>query len=167
MVMFVHLAPESRAGLIKRNGIRRLRSPRKDLPRSVFATPVVRNFYASHQWLRELKRRNAGPIVGIYFRLDDNEIVWLGHYGQHYRQMSAAAAAGEFYAAQDSQGWEVLIPRAIQPKEICRIRALPQVIGWRFFPGAKGRPPYCTCKYCIRGDYGAKKLRKKYPPPDA
>jgi hypothetical protein len=79
MAMFVHLAPESRIALIRRNGIARLRGAVGASPKGVFAVPVTRNFYASHQWLRELKRRNQGPVVGIYFRIPDDQSVWLGH----------------------------------------------------------------------------------------
>ena len=80
MAMFVHLALESRAALIRRNGINRLRNAIRDFPGGVFAVPVVRNFYISHQWLRELKRQHGASIVGIYFRIDDDEQVWVGHY---------------------------------------------------------------------------------------
>src|SRR5262245_53459588 len=51
MAMFVHLAPESRIALIRRNGIRRLRRAVGNLPGGVYAVPVTRNFYVSHQWL--------------------------------------------------------------------------------------------------------------------
>ena len=82
MPMFVHLAPESRVALIRRNGISRLRKPSGDHPGGIFAVPVTRNFYVSHQWLRELKRRGQGAIAGIYFRIYDDESVWCGHYGR-------------------------------------------------------------------------------------
>jgi hypothetical protein len=167
MAMFVHLAPESRVALIRRNGIRRLRRARGDFPGGVFAAPVTRNFYLSHQWLRELKRRNQGPITAVYFRVPDDQQVWIGHYNQRHRWMSAAEAVGEFAAAEDAQGWEVVIPRRIEASELHRVRRLPQVIGWRFSPKAKGKPPFCTCKFCVRGDYGAGRLRKRLGAPDA
>ena len=154
MAMFVHLAPESRIALIRRNGVRRLRRPSGDFPGGVFAVPVTRNFYVSHQWLRELKRRNQGAIAGVYFRIPDDERVWVGHYHQGHRWMSAAEAVGEFMAAEDAKGWEVVIPRRIEANEIHKTRRMPQVIGWRFSPSAKGKPPFCTCKFCTRGDYG-------------
>ncbi|MFL5241942.1 MAG: hypothetical protein ACJ8FY_07525 [Gemmataceae bacterium] len=166
MAMFVHLAPESRIAVIRRNGIRRLRRPRNDFPAGVFAVPVTANFYISHQWLRELKRRNQGSIAGVYFRIPDNEQVWLGHYNQGHRSMSAAEAVKEFMAAEDAQGWEVIVPRRIEAFEIHRVRRMPQVVGWRYFPSAKGKPPFCTCKFCIRGDYGARKLRERLGAPD-
>jgi hypothetical protein len=166
MAMFVHLAPESRAALIRRNGIRRLRRPVSGRPGGVFAVPVVRNFFVSHQWLRELKRRNAGAIVGVYFRVSDTEPVFVGHYGRHHQQMSAAEAVAGFDSAAAAQGWEVIIPRRIAPAEIHRIRSLPQVVGWRYYPTAKGKKPFCTCKFCTRGEYGARKLRQRLGSPD-
>jgi hypothetical protein len=161
MAMFVHLAPESRIALIRRNGIRRLRRPVGDFPGGVFAVPVTRSFYVSHQWLRELKRRNAGTIAGVYFRVPDEERVWMGHYNQGHRWMSAAEAVAEFMAAVDAKGWEVVIPRRIEAAEVHRVRRLPQVVGWRFSPAAKGKPPFCTCKFCTRGEYGARRLRER------
>jgi hypothetical protein len=166
MAMLVHLAPESRIAQIRRNGIARLRGAVGASPKGVFAAPVTRNFYASHQWLRELKRRNQGPVVGIYFRVPDDQSVWLGHYGQAHRRLSAADAVAHFAAATDPLGWEVVIPRRIEASEIHRTRRLPQVIGWRFSPTSKGKPPYCTCKFCTRGEYGAARLRERRGSPD-
>jgi hypothetical protein len=166
MPIFVHLAPDSRLALIRRNGIGRLRKGRGDRPGGIFAVPITGNFYISHQWLRELKRRGQGAISGVYFRIADDEPVWVGHYGQSHRRMTAAEAAAEFMEAESREGWEVIIPRRIAAKEIHRIRSLPQVIGWRYFPGAKGKPPFCTCKYCTRGEYGAARLRARLGSPD-
>ena len=42
MPMFVHLAPESRVALIRRNGIGRLRKRRDEQPGGIFAMPVTR-----------------------------------------------------------------------------------------------------------------------------
>jgi hypothetical protein len=127
--------------------------------------PVSSDFYASHQWLRELKRGKNGPLAGIYFRIPDDQMVWIGHYGQAHRLVTAAQAIAEFTSADDPLGWEVVIPRRIEAKEIHKIRRLPQVIGWRFYPKAKGKLP-CTCKYCSGGDYGSAKMRKRLGSPD-
>ncbi len=164
--MFVHLALESRVAQIRRNGIARLRRPVGQRPGGVFAVPVTRNFYASHQWLRELKRRNRGPLAGIYFRIPDDQRVWVGHYGRAHQPLTAAQAVALFAAADDPLGWEVVIPRRIEASEIHRTRGLPQVVGWRFSPNAKGKPPFCTCKFCTRGEYGAAKMRKRLGSPD-
>jgi hypothetical protein len=124
--------------------------------------PVTRNFYVSHQWLRELKRpNNSGFIAAVYFRVPDDEMVLVGHYNQAHRWMTAAEAAAEFMAAENREGWEVIIPRRIEAKEIHRTKPLPQALGWRYFPEAKGKPPFCACEYCTRGEYGARRLRAR------
>jgi hypothetical protein len=160
MPVFVHLAPESRATLIRRNGINRLRKASNGHASGVFAMPVTRNFYVSHQWLRELKRGGRRTIVGVYFRLPNQEEVWVGHYGQAHRAMTAAEAVGELMQSENREGWEIVIPRRVAASEIHRIRSLPQVVGWRYYPGAKGKRP-CTYAYCTRGDYGAQRLRRR------
>jgi hypothetical protein len=161
MPIFVHLTPVSRIALIRRNGIRRLRKARGDFPGGVFAVPVTRNFYISHQWLRELKRFHPGSFAGVYFRVPDDERVWVGHYHRNHRWMTAAEAVAEFMTAQDAQGWEVVLPRRIEAGEIHRVRSLSQVIGWRFYPTAKGKPPFCNCRFCNRGDYGFSRRLKR------
>lgn len=160
MAMFVHLAPEKRVKSILRNGISRLRKSRTPGQSGVFAMPVTRNFYVSHQWLRELKRRGQGEIVAVYFRVPDKENVWLGHYNQAHQQMTATEASATILAASPAEGFEVIIPRRIEASEIHRVRKLPQVVGWRYYPGAHGKRP-CGCPYCQRGDYGARRLREK------
>jgi len=159
--MFVHLAPEARVSLIRRNGIRRLRRPWGEFPGGVFAVPVTRSFYISHQWLRELKRRNMGPIAAIYFRIPDEEQVWVGHYSQAHKWMTAAEAVAEFIGSESREGWEVVVPRRVEASEIHRIRRLTQVVGWRYKPGSHGSKP-CGCDFCQRGEYGGKRLREKY-----
>lgn len=166
MAIFVHLTPESKLGRIQRSGIARTRRIGGELPSGVYAVPVTRNFFISHQWLRELKRTNAsGTVAAVYFRISDDELVWVGHYNQAHRQMSAAEAVAEFMVAESREGWEVIVPRRIEAKEIRRVKSLPQVLGWRYFPEAKGKPPFCTCEYCTRGEYGARRLRARFHSP--
>ncbi len=166
MAVFVHLTPESKLARIQRNGITRTRRVRGELPNGVYAVPVTRNFFVSHQWLRELKRTNGSrTIIAVYFRISDDESVWVGHYNQAHRQMSAAEAAAEFMLAESREGWEVVIPRRVEAKEIHRVKTLPQVLGWRYFPEAKGKPPFCACEYCTRGEYGARRLRARLGTP--
>lgn len=161
MAMFVHLTSESATGRMRRDGINCSRRTRQGIARGVFAVPVTRNFFISHQWLRELKRRSGGMVAGIYFRIPDDEAVWVGHYNQVHRRMSAAEAIAEFMLAENREGWEVIIPRRIAAKEIHRVKPLPQTVGWKYFPEAKGKPPFCRCEFCTRGDYGARRLRTR------
>jgi hypothetical protein len=161
MAMFVHLTPASRASRIRKNGISRLRSLPGATRPGVFAVPVTPSFQVSHQWLRELRRRGRESIVGIYFRIPDEEPVRVGRYNKDHRTVTAGEAVAMFLKDSDRQGWEVVIPRGILAREIHRIRTIPQVVGWRFFPEAKGKPPLCTCSYCTRGDWGARRLRNR------
>lgn len=161
MAMLVHIAAESQTARFRRNGITRPRRAWGTFPGGVFAVPVVPSFVLSHQWLRELKRRNTGPLVGVYFRVPDDERVWVGHYGAPHEWMSAAEAGALFLKAGDGLGWEVIVPRRIRADEIHRVRHLPQIVGWRYRPGAHGHKP-CGCDYCQRGQYGARRLRERY-----
>jgi hypothetical protein len=160
MAMFVHLTSEKSIKLIRRNGISRIRN-QHDRPSGIYAMPVTRNFYISHQWLRELKRRGGTTIAAVYFRVPDEETVWVGHYNQAHRQMTAAEASALMTTTENREGYEVIVPHRIEAREIHRIRNLPQVTGWRYYPGAHGRRP-CGCPFCQRGEYGARRLREKY-----
>ena len=149
------LTPEEQSNSVRRSGLKA--NSRKfsfvhglfDLPRGVFAMPVTPNFYVSHQWLRELKRTGQRKIVGVYFRIPDRERVWIGHYNRDLVEVSAAEAVGIVMHHRSPLGYEVYIPRKIRAQEITRVRSLPQVVGWRCYPQAKGRKP-CGCPVCLR-----------------
>lgn len=183
MPVFVHLTSHRNLLSIRRGGIG-LRKQRFR-PRGVYALPVTRNFYVSHQWLRELKRLGGGTIVGVYFRIPDDEVVEVGHFDSAHVAMTAAEAAALLLAAEgrdpvaervrdrewmavragrrlpsSPEGYEVIIPRRIEPSEIVRFRALPQVVGWRYFPRANGEPP-CACLCCVSGQYGIRRLLRR------
>ncbi len=158
MAMFVHLAPEKRSKAIARSGIRLPRMP----GRGIFAMPVTRNFVISHQWLRELKRRGDRTFIAVHFRIPDNETVQVGHYGRAKVSVTAAEAVAIILGEGDAQGFEVVIPRAIHADEIHAVRSVPQVVGWRYFPGSHGRRP-CGCPLCQpRGEIRSRKLRERY-----
>ncbi|EGF29852.1 hypothetical protein RBWH47_01534 [Rhodopirellula baltica WH47] len=164
MALFVHLAPENDSDSIRRSGIktRRVRNVARDgYDRIVFAMPVTNDFYVSHQWLRELKRSGQRTIVGVYFRIPDDQLVLVGHYNQAHTEMTANEAVGVVFNAEQPEGFEVIIPRKIEAKEIHKINTLPQVLGWRYYPGAKGRKP-CGCPYCTKGDIKSKRIRDEY-----
>src|SRR5215471_1721914 len=143
MAMFVHLTPEKYCTRILRNGISRLRK-KAGLPAGIFAMPVTRNFYVSHQWLRELKRQGQGPIAAVYFRIADDTLVWIGHYNQPHQKITAAAALALIDGQRNSEGYEVIVPGSISRSQVHRIKRLPQLIGWRYYPGAHGQKP-CGC----------------------
>jgi hypothetical protein len=123
--------------------------------------PMLPNFYASHQWLRELRRRGSPPLVAVDFLVPDDERVLVGHYNRAHHEMTAAQATGLIMRADDPVGYEVILPRAVAPAEIGGTRAVPQVVGWRHWPEARGHRP-CPCPVCQRGSIGARKVRAKY-----
>jgi hypothetical protein len=161
MAIFVHIADERMVRRILRGGIRATEcAAREDEVgprRGVFCVPVVANFQMTFQWLRELKRRGHRLACGIQFRIDDAEPVLAGRYGQTLQEMTAAQSIAFFIQAQDSSGLQVLIPRAIAAREIAGVRPIPQVTGWRFHPGAKGRRPL----WPRPGEINASRLRRR------
>ena len=163
MPVFVHIADMRDGAAIRRSGLRiarrRLQSAGAGRPGGIFALPVVADFTVTHQWLRELKTRGHRTAIGIYFRLPDEELVWAGRYNGAKEQLTAAEAANVLRQS-GMLGYEVIIPRAIGPREITSIRALPQTLGWRYFPGSHDRRP-CGCEYCQRGGIKTRRIRER------
>lgn len=155
MASFVHLAPESAIAAIRRNGIAASRfGPGTEPPRGVFCLPVSPDFFVTHQWLRELRRRSRERLCGVYFRLADIEAVYVGRFHKPHGKMTAAEAAA-LVRDHNGLGLEVIVPRAITRREILRIKHLPQVTGWRLYPEAKGMQPL----WPQPGSFGAGKMR--------
>jgi hypothetical protein len=161
MSILVHLADERESASIKRSGIK-IGEGRK----GIFCMPVLPNFYVSHQWLRELKRNGARTFIGIYFRLDSKTLIYAGKYNEPHRQIELGVAIKEIMTLEDPLGYELIVDRKIEPKEIDKIRLLPPKIGWRYFPHSHHRKPTCACPVCIRrGSMKGNKLREKLEPP--
>ncbi|MGW7199128.1 HEAT repeat domain-containing protein [Streptomyces chryseus] len=169
MAMFVHVTSAANAPRIRRAGIR-AESSGQGGTRGAYCFPVLPSYTLTHQWLRELARFGSrGGLVAVHVRLDDDQHVLVGHYADRVRGAQAAVPAAEavrrIAALDDPRGWEVFVPRAIRPREVHRIRAAPQVMGWRYQPDAHGVRP-CTCYGCrVRGGYGARRLRERLPHP--
>jgi hypothetical protein len=158
MPTLVHIADEKNTARIKRAGI----APSKAF-KVVFFMPVVQSHFVSHQWLRELKRSGTKTMAGVYFRLASSETVWAGKYNEKHQQITLGQAIKNLSARADPLGYEIFVERKILPREITRIRHLPQNIGWRYQPDAHGKQP-CPCPRCIRGLYGAQSIREKFDP---
>lgn len=157
MPICVHLTPESNAKQIMRVGIKA--QPFHE-EKGIFCMPIMPNFYASHQWLRELKRgRGQVPLVAVDFKLPADEMVLVGHYSQPHARLTISQAANVIMTAPDPLGYEIFLERSVTADEIHKIRSVSQVIGWRFSPTSKGRKP-CLCCVC-RGEYGSQKLRER------
>lgn len=157
MAMFVHLTSENNLQSIRRVGIRLETIHYPESPKGIFCMPVINDFYATHQWVRELMRFGLRNPCAVYFRLPDNETVWFGRYNICPIKVKASEAVAAFIKAKDRMGFQVILPRKVLPKEIGRTRLMPP-LGWRFYPAAKGKNP-CLCPACIgRGEYGSHKM---------
>ena len=156
MVSFIHLADKNNEKAIVRNGIRAVK--RRTGVRGVYAMPVVPNFATTHQWARELRRRPIKALICVQFKIPDEDIVLVGKYNGLKQEMTAAEALGAVLEHTDPMGLEVLIPRKITSTEITRTYTAPRVTGWRYYPTAKGKPLFCHCKWCNRGEIRAQRL---------
>ncbi len=91
----------------------------------------------------------------IQFRLPNDTIVWIGRYNELHIQTTAGEAAAAFELHKDGLGLEIIVPCSVPRSAITRIYVPSQVLGWRFYPDAKGRKPFCGCKYCNKGEINA------------
>jgi hypothetical protein len=157
MPVFVHLAEESAGKSILKNGIIKKRVHDESIGSGVFCMPVIRDFYATHQWVREMRRFGKKNMVGVYFRLPLDEPVWSGRYSDKHALGQAGKAVEAFMNSEDRAGFQVILLRSVRPKEIIRVKALPPLTGWRYFPKAHGRK-MCLCPACLaRGEYNSRR----------
>ena len=158
-MLLVHLASADRLSRLRRNGIAMTSVSGAPVARGVFAMPVLPSYYASHQWVRELRRRHR-DLVAVYFRVPDGEPVLVGHYNSSKYSCTAAESAAVIRSATDPRGYEVVLPRRVGAGEIHRIQAVSRVVGWRYYPDANGRSP-CACPACAKGEFGARAWRTR------
>ena len=125
--------------------------------------PVLENFFITHQWLRELKRSGAKTFIGVYFKLDSSEMVYAGKYGEQHKHLPLGEAIREIMGLEDPLGYELIIDRKIEPKEIVKIKNLPQKVGWRYYPGSNNKRP-CACEYCMKGTIKGRKTKERLNP---
>jgi hypothetical protein len=94
----------------------------------------------------------------VQFKVPNDELVLVGKYNGEKLEMTASEATATFLAHADPMGLEVVVPRKIAPKEIARTYLAPRVTGSRYYPEAKGKQPFCRCKFCNRGEIRAQRL---------
>ncbi len=164
MPQFIHLTDERLLKRLEKSGIRT--SIWGNRVRCVYATPVLKEFQVAHQWLRELKRNGVRTIGAVQFKIPDTEEVLVGRYNEEPLTVSAAQAVKVFMEHSTGLGLQVLILRRIDPKEITRTYVPTQIVGWRYHPEAHGKPPFCGCEYCQRGNIKNRKIREKYEAQD-
>jgi hypothetical protein len=166
MTMLVHLIDERNAASVKRSGLRggdctlRVDGVAVTLSDAVFAMPLLPDYFASHQWLRELKRGGMRTIAAAHFRQRADTLVWVGRFNGEHRRVPLGHAAGLIMREPDPRGWQVVLPQSVPAKAIHAVRSVPQVIGWRFFPESHDKAPWkCLCEFCISSVSGEPKSR--------
>ena len=116
-------------------------------------------------WLKR-KPGAANTIVGVYFRIAGDELVWFGHYNEIHEQITINQAVERLMHEENPLGYEVIIAHSIAAAAIHKVRNLPQTTGWRYFPNAHHRKP-CDCDYCTGGEMKGRRLRERARKKDA
>ena len=162
MAVFVHFTDENNQNSIIKNGIKIATIHYEDIKRGLFCMPVILDFYATHQWVREMKQHYSGNnIIAAYFKIPDDEIIFCGKYNETMIKMKANEAHKIFMSLEDKMGFQAIILRKIEKNEIVRIKNIPQIIGWRHFPKSHERKR-CLCPACLGiGSYNSNKLKER------
>jgi hypothetical protein len=161
MAVFVHFTDENNKKSVIKNGIRMETIHYKNVNKGIFCMPVIPDFYATHQWVRELKQYNSGnEIIAIYFKILDDEIILYGKYNEEMRKTTAAKAHNIFMNLEDKMGFQAIVVRKIFSNEIIKVKNIPQIIGWRHFPKSHERKR-CLCPACLtKGSYNSMKIKR-------
>jgi hypothetical protein len=163
MITFVHLVPEKEVKSILRSGIKTSEVYGKEIKNGVFCMPLTQDYFATYQWLRELKRKGQNKFLAIHFKVPDNEEVLFGHYGnrEDNKKVTASEAVKLMMESENKQGIEIIINRKIDKKEIVKTVHINNNVGWRYYPGSHARK-LCKCTGCISTrDFKGKQLLKK------
>jgi len=77
LATFVHVFPAEKEKSILTAGIKAGKVHYDEIQKGIFCMPVISDFYATHQWVREIMRRHKNILV-VYFRIPDSDEVWIG-----------------------------------------------------------------------------------------
>lgn len=161
MAVFVHFTDGNNKNSIIKNGIKLQTIHYENINKGIFCMPVIPDFYATHQWVRELKQYHSGnEIIAVYFKIPDEEIVFCGKYNEAIIETKASEAHNKFMNLEDKMGFQTIIGRKIFSNEITKVKNIPQIIGWRHFPKShEGKR--CLCPACLtKGSYNSIKAKK-------
>jgi hypothetical protein len=161
MASFVHITAAKYAAAIRRSGLGGVKHELMGSHlkrRDVYCFPVIESHTLTHQWTREIGKWRRQPLIGVYFRIPDDEQVGCWRFGKWpMKQMSAAEAVAAIRQHDDMRGFEVIVGRSIRADEITRITPVRNVIGWRHHPEARGKAP-CACAICQKGQPDSRRI---------
>jgi len=158
MARFIHITDSKNTKSIIRSGIKAIKQLNGN--KGVYCHAVLNDYMKTHQWARELTRTGSRNLTCIQFKIRDGEKVLIGRYNEMKISVTSAEAIRISGKHQGFSGLEIFISRKIEQNEIERTYPAPKITGWRYYPEAKHKIPYCSCKYCIRGQIKAKRLKK-------
>ena len=147
----VHLARASTERAIRKNGLRGAKwvvdvgGRIERIDRGVLAMPVLTDWSATFQWLRELRRWHDERMIAVHFRVPDDELVLVGRYGARHDRVRASLASRRVSSAPG--GMEIIVERPIGEREIVSLREMGQLVGWTESP-VKSRWS-CICRFCL------------------
>ena len=161
MAVLVHFTEEKNKNSIVKNGIKLETIHYENIKKGIFCMPVIPDFYATHQWVRELKQYNSGnEIIAVYFKVPDEEKIFCGKYNENIIKTNAVEAHNILLNLEDKMGFQAIIGRKISQNEITKIKNIPQIIGWRHFPKSHERKR-CLCPACLtKGSYNSQKTKR-------
>lgn len=154
VAQFIHLTDSRKVSRITKSGILTTKI-RRATEVGLYCTPVSMDFYRTHQWLRELKRTGVKSMHAIQFYLSSETLVKIGRYNGDHIEITASEAINIFEEHTDGLGLEVIVPHRVAASAIQRVYLPSQTLGWRFHPEAKGKKPFCGCRFCNRGEINA------------
>lgn len=161
MPMFVHFTAAKYEPAIRRSGLGGAKhelSGSSIKRRSVFCHPVLESHTLAHQWAREILKWRRQPMIGVYFRVPDDEIVTCQLLNNtRSRRVTASEAVAIVREHAEMKGFEVIVERPIAAREIHRMAPIRGVIGWRHFPGSHGSAP-CACEFCQKGEPNSRRI---------
>lgn len=157
MATFIHIADERKRLKIKQNGIKKSKYGDR---KGIYCFPVLKDFMLTHQWARELRKTGIKNFICVQFKIDDKQMVEIGKYNKDKLLLPANEAINEIMNHNDPEGLEIKVLEKVLPSQIQRIYPAPRITGWRYYPKAKGKKPFCTCRYCNRGEIKASRFIK-------
>jgi hypothetical protein len=161
MAVFVHFTDENNKSSIMKNGLKIENIHYEDIKTGLFCMPVISDFYATHQWVREIRQYYSGNnIVAVYFKIPDDEIIFCGKYNEKRVKAKSTEAHKIFISLEDKMGFQAIIPRKVKRNEITRIKNIPQITGWRYFPKSHEKKR-CLCPdFLTKGSYNSNNIKK-------
>jgi hypothetical protein len=66
--------------------------------------PILPDYFATHQWLRELKRCGQRPIEALHFHLHSDEPAGVGNFSRPHIETTVGRAIGILMRLLDTQG---------------------------------------------------------------